>query len=185
MKNFTANSTGQAGNVMMELAVVIPFVLGLVFFGIESARMMQISELTVGLSRELAVQATRGCYAKLPEDLAEPAVGTINYCLKKVLDRFEQQSQNVYPNLDFVVTLYRSNLGVGPIDGPYRIGNTMKSRFDVAVLQTTDNIVAEALYQNRKIIIAEIFAPYSTILPQIPGFNTGYQNGEMYAYTIL
>ena len=49
------------GSVMVELAVVLPFILALVFFGIEIGRLMQSNEVTIALSRELGVISLRQC----------------------------------------------------------------------------------------------------------------------------
>ena len=178
------------GNAIVELAFVIPLLVGLIFGGIEFSRSLKYSQAAVTFSREAASLALRRCAGYLD---SEEALNCLN--LRRVT--IEDFANTMFPGTEIALSLYRYE---GPINGGgtfIRInisdernhlskfgigGQSGQGRLEGTSL--TGPIRPEVLYQNRVIVIGEAFVPYPSLVGMFPSIYS-YSPGIFYEVSVM
>lgn len=95
----TANRN-ELGVSVVELAIVIPLLLGLVFASLEFARALRVSKMVSTMSREAANYAMREC---------SPVWDSPQPCLQDAVNKVQNFAAAGLGNVRVIVTLYKWN----------------------------------------------------------------------------
>ncbi|MFN8391117.1 MAG: TadE family protein [Bdellovibrionota bacterium] len=165
----------EAGVAIVEFALVIPFILGLVFFATEVARYMKIAQLATAVAHEAANEAYRHC-ADIP---ARGTLGALqsatNTCVTdRVTSVLRSAVSNNFPGGDKVELIVR----VERFDGAFQelasvsTNPTKASRYTFAAdgsqLSQNGGTLLTDLQRRGRIVTAEVFYPLNSWIYQIP-----------------
>ena len=103
----------QSGSALVEYAIVLPFILMLIFGGIEGARAFRYAQLISQVSREAANDAFRQCWEVLDNIASEP--NEVSVCLRSALGSFEGELQDLLPGVIVVTKKWSCTQGGIPV----------------------------------------------------------------------
>lgn len=150
----------ERGAALVELALIIPFLFGLVFAGIEFARAIRVAKMVSQLSRESANYALREC---------SPVWESPQACLEDVGRRSAQFADAGMSNVEVIVALYRRNPATGVIEEigiwPPRPNRSAYCAPFTGCSREVDSTLVSAA---GTIAVAEVFAGFTPIVKHIP-----------------
>ena len=146
--------TSDEGNLIVEFAIIVPVILLIAFGALDISRAMRVKQIAQTLSRESASLAYRDCSV-------QPGTTTTD-CLDLVQQRMNTRSGMVLPGSQIVLTLYSYDPVAGNITQYGPSGGT--SKYSLSRLNTIGDNVGNMVRAQREVVIAEINAPYSSLL---------------------
>lgn len=183
--------SGAKGHAILELAICLPFLVGVSFAGIEFARALQHVQMATHFSNELASQILRDClshdevnwrlcldtYREVHRDFAE----RIHPGTQVIVSSYAWDSNTrSYKRLgisprgagfggDKVNGIWQTKLGVAqavPMVDPVR-GSPLSGTLEGSTL--TGALRASTLQNHGTLIIAEAYVPFKSIIPGFAG----------------
>ncbi len=170
----------QKGNSLLELAIVLPILITLIYGGIEVSRSLSVMQKLTSLSREAASISYRECTLLAPE--------TSRACVVNIVTHLGNDIQAVLPGAQLVVSIYRKDkvtpAFVRHFTAPVSSDAAYTTRFPEtgsASLTVKANSILTHPYHFEELAVAEVFYQHSAILNFVPGAS----NGEFYDVTIF
>jgi len=168
----------EAGAALLELAISIPLLLGLIFGALEYSRSFKQLQISAALSREAASVAYRECGGD-----GETAVE----CLDLAQDNFQRYAESLAPGSEVIISMYqRPTITSSPalLHSSPAAPISHTSRFSAGGSEIlgipNDGLISD----HRRLVIAEVWLPFQAIVPGIGGiFNS--LTDEFYDVTIL
>jgi hypothetical protein len=163
----------QSGNLILELAIVLPMFVLISMVGIEMSRSLKFSQAAVTLSREAALNGVRKCgdFWNRPANTAE-AID----CLNGERNRLQNLARAAFPGTEIFITIYTLDgaalpvsCAVPPTAASVRTvgttaavaGGSYASRINLG--NATSNELRRSLCLSRTAVVSEVFIPYQSI----------------------
>jgi hypothetical protein len=171
------------GAGLIELSIVLPILLILIFGAIELARSLRIYSSMNIVARGLASSAFRDCANKTLS-------GNLQNCLDSVINSTSNTAKDFLPNSTLIVSLYKwdptktfpnepTRAGISPVPASPPNG-TPVSRFSASSFSYANSVERNTLLKDNGIIVySEVFFPYNTVVPSLPGI-FGFSNNLFY-----
>lgn len=158
-KKFRFKRLDLRGQAIVELALILPLLLVIVFGTVEYSHMFMTALRASNLSREIANTAFRDC--AFVGDLA------MKGCLTTNVERVRNEGNVVLPDFSaqgmVIASAYEQDIGSSP---PVRLiaqrtggSGDFTSRYDV------NGVDPELLAKHERIVIGEILYPYTPVTP--------------------
>lgn len=158
-----------AGNLLVELALVIPFFLGISLVGLEYARSIRQTHIGVSLGRELANLAFRNCSAL--------DAGACSDCLsEQVLQPLSDFAQGLVQGASLSVRIEHFDTTGNQLYSCTAGGlNPPRYSFDQngVLIGPNYTITKETLGKHEVIVIAETEIPFRPLLQGVGGIDIG------------
>lgn len=147
---------------MVEFAMVVPLILGILAAGLELSRSLHYLQIAATLSREAASISYRECLADQPPKSQA--------CLDHEQQRLRRLAGSVGEGIEIIISIYEFDEATGEFrrlgtsgTGQYGskfnvVGNTMQGGIDDTVLRS-----------HRRVSIGEVYVPYRPIIPYVGG----------------
>lgn len=162
----------ERGSSLLELALILPIITGVIFGGIEYTRALRVQQMLSAVAREAANDAFRSCALVVDQ----PA------CLSEITTRIQEDTRSVLSRAEIVLALYKkdSNSGVVRrvgIAGVDSLGYT--ARQNSSAFDETHTQLQNVLTTNESAAVVEVFYDYQPVVRLIPGIFL-FSNNEFY-----
>lgn len=191
----------EGGNAFVEILIVLPWVLLIIYAGLEIAGTLSAIQAANYISREVSTLAFRRCA------LDEASGGTItdpashmnaDRCLAEVLAGVRADFDVVVPGIGVNVSLYNYS-NVGGTMRTTRTGGSSLSGMSPSVNDTTfasdgsskiRETFEQAINMHRSVVVSEVSVPLSSVTGSLlRNYATDLfgltQNGRVYAITVI
>ena len=142
----------EAGNVIVEFAIIVPVILIIAFGALDISRAMRVKQIAQTLSRESASLAYRDCSVDTGT--------TTTDCLDLVQQRMTNRAGALLPGSEIILSLYSYDPVGGNITQYGPTGGT--SKYTLTRLNSAGDNVGTMIRAQREVVIAEIHAPYTS-----------------------
>ena len=153
----------QSGNAMLELAIIIPVILGIFFVGFQFSNYLEKWQLATTFSREAANGSFRACAAERDDPAAPEVINRLSTCLREEHDRLINQAGGVAPNMQVIISIYRYDSDTNRVtrEGIAGNGAPHTSKFTTGKFSDSDSILGSTLEDNRIVVVGEVYIPIS------------------------
>lgn len=174
-----------SGNVLLELALILPVAIMVVFISLEVARCIEFIQVASSLGREAASLALRECSGD-----AQPK---LDHCLNQIRDKIMQDyAGGLVPGTVVSASVYAKNpttsaltSGASDASGAYSTQYSLSGESIVGSdVHESPNLSSGVLDEQRTVVIGEAFVPYSPMIPGLSGL-FGLSEGRFYHVTVM
>ncbi len=178
LKECRLNNADSKGSVLMEFALVLPFIFLLFIGSVEFSRGLRVKEMMSALGREAASQSFRQCGADESNNVCTPNFSTADACLTRVQVQSFGLAQLVLSNsvpLRLSLSLYRYDADSDTI---FSIGRSRDALGAVGESKFNTQAIRDQYYSliktHRIIAISEVYYDFS------PLFSGGWLKGSTF-----
>lgn len=192
-----------SGQVLLELLLVLPVFLIIVFVGIDIIMALDKYQIALSLSKDFASTAYRECVIDMNDYSSSSTVNTSGYyfellnpsgCINNLADsKLKASMALIDENAGFVLSAYGKTYktGLAAVQTALTIYNAPNSRyskeksfpFSMMIKDQPDGNTAKVLEDYEVVIIAEVFIPHNTLFPFIMNY-LNFPDGMVYGVTI-
>lgn len=169
--------TSERGIGLLELAVILPLILAMVFAGVEFSRALRYQSSIVSVGREITEAAFRDCTRDLYDssELALLSSGElaalqseVSDCMSNVLTG--SATMVSYPEFKVIFSVFRWNELASPepdLFAQYKSDNSAVSQLSESDFDGSDPDRRTMLEEQQVVVYTEIYGQYSPIISQV------------------
>jgi hypothetical protein len=191
-------SKRETGSFLLEMGIIIPLVLLLIFGALEFSRLFTDNHQAQFLSRIAGMDASRRCTTATILDALDalPSDSTpLENCVESIVQTTWNQASSALPELRIILSLYRfdgtnvnrtivraykPSSGTGGESYDPTGSGTYSTKFDAIAVDNS----FDAIDVTGNLVVAETFAPFSSRIPYVEMFFGGGSGKVQYSVSV-